>query len=145
MSTPVEILNDPKAKAWMAYSVACRADDRKSEVLFDFTSPRYAEVMEDARWMDAYAVGNFGQRDRCHHFCCAQRQLHAEGFRMVEVSTNIYGYCVCDTMNDGMGVIHGGRSRPGTAREEAIAWAREWHAERPTHRKVILGYEGVRS
>lgn len=145
MSVPTEILNDPMAQAFMSSWIARRASGRKRDVLFDFTSPRHDEVMEDARWMDAYAVGNFGQRDICHHFCCAQRQLHAEGFRLVEVSTNIYGYCVRDTMNDGMGVIYGGRERKGTTREEAIAWAQEWHAERPTHRKVILGYEGVQS
>ena len=145
MNTPTQILNDPMAKAYMASWAARRAEDRKPSVLLDFTSPRHDEVMEDARWLDAYAVGNFGQRDICHHFCCAQSQLHAEGFRLVEISTNIYGYCVRDTMNDGMGVIYGGRDRPGTTREDAMAWAREWHAERPTHRKVIFGYEGVRS
>jgi len=143
--TPAEILNDPMAKALMASSLAARANDSRREVLLDYASPRYDEAMEDARWMDAYAVGNFGQRDRCHHFCCAQRQLQGEGFLHVEISTNIYGYVVRDTMNDGRGVLFGGRQDPGTTRDEAIAWARAWHAERPTHRKVDFGYERVRS
>jgi hypothetical protein len=142
---PAEILNDPMAKAYMASWSERRTNDRKPNVLLDFASQRHDEVMEHARWMDAYAVGNFGQRDICHHFCCAQRQLQGEGFMMVEIATNIYGYVVRDTMNDGMGSLYGGRSHPGTTREQAIIWAREWHAERPTHRKVIFGYEGARS
>lgn len=31
-------------------------------------------------------------------------------------------------------------ARPGTTQAEALAWAREWHAQRPTHREVIAGY-----
>ena len=138
---PVEILNDPKTQAVMAQGAAYRASfgARAREIICDFASTEHDECMEAARWMDAYAVGNFGQADRCHHFCAEQASLQARGFRMFEVATNIYGYVVRDTMNDGEGVCFGGRSRPGTTREEAIQWARQWHAERPTHRKVIMG------
>jgi len=139
---PAEILNDPMARAIMGANEARRADDGKPEVLFDFASPEHDDCMEAARWMDAYAVGNFGQRDRCHHFCAEQNSLQARGFRMVEVATNIYGYVVRDTHNDGQGVMYGGRQRPGTTKAEAIEWARAWHAERPTHRKVVVGFEG---
>lgn len=136
---PAEILNDRMAQAIMA-----TADTRRTgrEVLFDVTDPQWAERILSAKWMDAYAVGNHGQRDRCHHLCCEQSYQHRDGFRMVELATNIYGYCIRDTMNDGMGVIYGGRARPGTTREEAMEWARQWHAEKPTHRMVLLGFEG---
>lgn len=121
----------------MAANAAARARDLARVRLFPFESTRYGEVLENARWMDAYAVGNFGQRDRCHHFCAAQAQLAGEGYRIVEVATNIFGYCVRDTINDGLGVFFGGRSRPGSTQAEAVEWARQWHAERPTHREVI--------
>lgn len=137
---PAEILNDSAAQARMAYWVSKRAADRKREILFDFASSYHDDTMEYARWFDAYAVGNFGQRDQCHHFCCAQRELQAKGYLHVEISTNIYGYVVRDTMNDGCGVFFGGRLRPGTTLEEAISWARQWHAKDAEHRKVTLGY-----
>lgn len=140
---PAEILNDPMARAVMAAGEAYRASigAKSREVICEFASREYDESMEGARWMDAYAVGNFGQHDRCHHFCAEQNSLQARGFRIVEVATNIYGYVVRDTHNDGMGVLFGGRERPGTTKADAIAWARQWHAERPTHRKVIIGFD----
>lgn len=106
--------------------------------------PKWAQQMEDARQLDRYAVEHYGQRDRCHHFCAMQRQQQREGFLMVEISTNIYGYCVRDTMNDGQGILFGGRARRGATQTEAIEWARAWHAERPSHREVIAGYGFVR-
>lgn len=139
---PAEILNDPMARAVMAANEARRAHDGTREVVCEFASREYDDSMNAARWLDAYAVGNFRQHDPCHHFCAEQNSLQARGFRIVEVATNIYGYVVRDTHNDGLGVLYGGRSRPGTTKAEAIAWARQWHAERPTHRKVIMGFEG---
>jgi hypothetical protein len=132
--TPAEILNDSMAQALMVGRDTGRT---KREILFDVTDPQWAERILDAKWMDAYAVGNHRQHDRDHHLCCEQRYQHRDGFRMVEVATNIYGYCVRDTMNDGMGLIYGGR---GTTWAQAMEWARQWHAERPTHRQVILGF-----
>jgi len=135
---PAEILNDPMAQALMA-TVNTRHTGRV--ILFDATDPQWAERTVAAKWKDAYAFGNFRQSDRNHHLCCEQQYQRRDGFRMVEVATNIYGYVVRDTMNDGDGVLFGGRGRNGTTREEAIEWARQWHAEKPTHRMVVLGHE----
>lgn len=104
------------------------------------TSTEWADGIARAREIDTIAVRDFGQHDRCHHLCCEQRSQQARGYVMVEIGTNIFGYCVRDTINDGQGVLFGGRSRPGTTQAEALAWAREWHAQRPTHREVIAGY-----
>lgn len=109
-------------------------------VLFAVTDPSWRERMNDAKWLDAFAVGNHGQADSSHHLCCEQRYQHRDGFRMVEVATNIFGYCVRDTMNDGDGVLFGGRAYKGATHEEAVEWARKWHAERPTHREVLRGF-----
>lgn len=107
------------------------------------TDPRWHADMERAREIDRMAVEEFGQRDPCHHLCSEQRSQQARGYMMVEVSTNMFGYCVRDTINDGLGVLFGGRARPGTTKAEALEWARQWHAERPTHREVIMGYESA--
>lgn len=111
-----------------------------SRVTLFAPSPEWAQQMEDARQLDAYAVRYHGQTDRCHHFCAMQRQQQRDGFLMVEIATNMFGYCVRDTMNDGRGVLFGGRARHGTTQAEALEWARAWQAERPTHREVIAGY-----
>jgi hypothetical protein len=134
---PVEILNDPMAQALMA-----GMDTRRTgrEVLIDTTDPQWAQRILHAKWLDAYAVGNFGQHDRDHHLCCEQRYQQRDGFRMVEVATNIFGYCVRDTHNDGQGVLFGGRDRPGTTWDEACEWAHQWHAKKPTHRMVVRGF-----
>ena len=92
--TPAEILNDRMAQAIIATAYTRRTG---RAILFDVTDPQWARRILDANWIDAYAVGNFGQRNPCHHLCCEQRSQHRDGFRMVEVATNIYGYCVCDT------------------------------------------------
>ncbi len=135
---PAQIRNDPMAIAIMAASDARTRGGRT--IIFPVQSELWAAQMEDARWMDAYAVGNHGQRDRCFHFCAMQHQQTRDGFLMVEIATNIYGYVVRDTMNDGMGALFGGRGRPGTTQAEAVEWARKWHAERQTHREVISGW-----
>jgi hypothetical protein len=135
---PAEIRNDPMAVAIMAASNLLPRGGRT--IILPVQNELWAAQMEDARWMDAYAVGNFGQRDRCFHFCAMQRQQERDGFVLVEIATNMFGFCVRDTMNDGQGVMFGGRARPGTTQVEAVEWAREWHAKRPTHREVISGY-----
>lgn len=135
------IRNDPMAQAIMAANEALRAAYSSSSrvTLFAVQNEEWAKRLDDARWLDAFAVGNYGQRDTCYHFCLEQGYQHRDGFRMYEVATNIYGYVVRDTMNDGDGVLFGGRARPGTTQAEAVEWARKWHAERPTHREVISG------
>ncbi len=135
---PASILNDPMARAIMEAGESRRGSGRK--VLFPVTDSQWAERMESARWLDAFAVGNHGQADHCYHFCCEQRYQHRDGLRQYEVGTNMFGYCVRDTMNDGDGTVFGGRVRPGTTWKEAIEWARRWHAERPTHREVVRGF-----
>jgi hypothetical protein len=138
---PDEIRNDPLVAEYMR-GVDTRRSSR--EIVCAPTDSQWFDGIEYARWLDAYAVLRHGQRDRDHHLCCEQRSQQNRGFMMVEVSTNIYGYCVRDTINDGQGVIFGGRDRRGTTKADAIAWAKEWHAQRPTHRMVIMGYCGVK-
>jgi hypothetical protein len=139
-TTPDAIKNDPKTLALMASWTVSRATDSPRTILFAVQDPAWRERMEGARWMDAFAVANYGQHDRCFHFCCEQRYQHRDGLRMYEVGTNMFGYCVRDTMNDGDGVVFGGRARKGTMWQEAVDWARNWHAEKPTHREVIRGF-----
>lgn len=73
--------------------------------------------------------------------CRAQQEQRNGGYIMVEIATNMYGYVVRDTMNDGHGVMFGGGSRPGTTKADAVAWAHTWHAEDPDNREVIMGYD----
>lgn len=112
-------------------------------ILFAATSDKWKNDIADARSLDKYAVAQHSQVDRDHHLCCVQRQHAREGYVLVEVATNIFGYCVRDTHNDGDGVLFGGRRRPGTTKQEAIDWARDWHNQLPTHREVIEGFEGI--
>jgi hypothetical protein len=138
---PSEILNDPLTRSLMDSSAAQRARYGSGPtILIPWGSPRHDQVMDDARWIDAYATAHHGQRDRCHHFCAAQLQLAREGYMMIEVGTWIRGYAVRDTMNDGRGTLAGGRIKPGMTKTEALEWARAWHAEDPEKRCVIAGY-----
>ena len=109
-------------------------------VLFAVQSDEWRQQLDDARWLDAYASAHHGQRDLTHHFCAVLRQQQTAGFVVLEVTENIHGWCVRDTMIDGLGVLFGGRSLPGTTYAEAVEWARRWHAERPTHREVVAGF-----
>lgn len=109
------------------------------------TDPRWAlEIAQAKAWGEKNWLENsrFGYQDRDGQLCAIQRAHQSAGFTEVQIETNIYGWCVSDTINDGMGVMFGGRVSPGTTHDEALAWAREWHAAKPTHRKVT---EVVRS
>lgn len=103
------------------------------------TDPRWALEIQHAKdigeqnWREN---SRFGYQDRDGQLCAVQRDHQRAGFTHVVVDTNIYGWCVRDTINDGLGTMFGGRARRGTTHDEALAWAREWHAEQPTHRKV---------
>jgi hypothetical protein len=101
---------------------------------------KWDHLIAAAKALDAMAVREFGQSDPDHHLCCAQREQRARGYVMVEIATNMFGYVVRDTMNDGQGRLFGGRMRPGTTKAEAVAWASNWHAEDPDNREVIMGY-----
>lgn len=97
----------------------------------------------DAKAMDTMAVRYHGQRDPCHHLCAMQREQGRAGFVLAEISTNIYGFCVRDTLNDGLGVLlraEGGRRGGNGSADRAIEWARKWHAEDPGRRAVVQGY-----
>jgi hypothetical protein len=106
-------------------------------VIFPVASPKWARAIADAKALDEYAVKNHGQADRCFHLCAMQRQQMREGFVQVEVAKTIYGFGVRDTLNDGLGILL--RSR-GVSQEEAIEWARRWHAADPERREVIAGF-----
>ena len=103
------------------------------------TDPRWALEIQEAKrvghqnWLEN---SRFGYQDRDGQLCAIQRQHQSEGFTHVVIDTNIYGWCVRDTINDGMGVMFGGRADPGTTHDQALDWARAWHAAKPTHRKV---------
>ncbi|TAL72882.1 MAG: hypothetical protein EPN79_02245 [Burkholderiaceae bacterium] len=104
---------------------------------------RWQRMVEDAKAMDRMAVREHGQLDRDHHLCAMQRQQARAGYTLVSIQTNIYGFTVRDTLNDGAGVLlraeGGSRGGDGSARR-AIEFARRWHAQDPDRREVILGY-----
>ncbi|ABD72106.1 hypothetical protein Rfer_4420 (plasmid) [Rhodoferax ferrireducens T118] len=78
------------------------------------------------RVIDAVGEGRFRRSD-----------LSTCIYLMAAVSTNIYGFCVRDTHNDGLGNMSGNRSA-----EWALDWARRWHAEAPQSREFIVGHIG---
>ena len=104
-------------------------------LIFPCASDLWDKEIEDAKSIDRECVAKYGQRDRSHHHCCVQRQQQRAGYMMVEISTNIYGFCVRDTHNDGLGNMSGNGSAAF-----AVEWASNWHAARPTHRVVFVGY-----
>lgn len=136
---PDSLRDHPVAAALMADHLARIAAQPQRVVICESTGD-WAQRIEGAKWLDAYAVGNHGQGDRDFHLCCEQRYQHRDGFRLYEIGSWIGGGAVRDTMNDGDGTAFGGRYNPGATWAECLAWARAWHAEKPTHRKVILGF-----
>jgi hypothetical protein len=97
---------------------------------------RYHAEVASARALDKLAREQYGQRDADHHLCCLQNQHLREGMLMYEIYRTIYGYQFGDTHNDGRGrLLH-----RGATLAEAIAYAREWHAQDPEKRGVILGH-----
>lgn len=94
----------------------------------------------DAEFTDRLAKIGQSNPDRDAGLCAMQRQQARDGYVLVQISWNIYGFCVLDTLNDGFGVLWSGRTRDGTA-EGALRFAAEWHARDPERREVLLsGY-----
>lgn len=105
------------------------------QVLIPCTSTAWDAEAEQAKAMDRECVLKYGQRDRDLHLCSVQRSQQRRGYLMAQIETNIYGFCVRDTMNDGLGNMSGNGSA-----EWVLQWAREWHAQAPGHRVVLLGF-----
>jgi hypothetical protein len=110
------------------------------QVIFPVQSPKWAKQIKDAKALDRLCVRDHGQQDRDFHLCSLQRQQERDGFVQVEIGTWIGGFSVRDTINDGQGTIAGGRIHPGMTQDQALAWARGWHAADPTCREVVAGY-----
>ena len=71
--------------------------------------------------------------------CRWQSNVHARGFRGVQIVPTIFGYSVrSDTGLDNFALLAGHRdgSLPNATKEEALTWAKEWHAQDPEHRYV---------
>ena len=106
-------------------------------ILIPCASIEWQSERDQAKLTDRECVKKYGQRDRDQHLCGVQRSQQMRGYLMAEVSTNIYGFCVRDTHNDGLGNMSGNGSA-----EWALDWARRWHAEAPQSREIIVGYIG---
>ena len=103
-----------------------------SPIIFPCTNPAWKADREAAKELDRYAVRAHGQRDRDHHLCAEQRSQARRGYMVAIIFQNIYGYCVRDTMNDGLGNMSGNFS----THAEALEWARVWHSRAPDRREV---------
>lgn len=110
------------------------------KVLIPCTNQRWDADIEAAKALDVYAVRHHGQRDHDHHLCAEQRSQQRRGYTKVMLYQNIYGWCVRDTMNDGLGNMSGNFD----TREAAVEWAREWHARAPDMRVVLDDYSAAR-
>ncbi len=111
------------------------------EVVFSCASNRWKDMTADAKSLDRLAFttqSRFGRVDPDAHLCAMQRQQAREGFVQAAISTNIYGFCVRDTLNDGHGVLHSARNGGGAL--AAVEFAKAWHAADPERREVIIGY-----
>lgn len=73
------------------------------EILIPCGSAEWQSERDQAKQTDRDCVLKYGQRDRDQHLCGVQRAQSSRGYLMAEVSTNIYGFCVRDTHNDGLG------------------------------------------
>jgi hypothetical protein len=94
----------------------------------------------DVEFTDRLAKIGVSNPDRDNALCNMQMQQSREGYMLVRVCWNIYGFCVRDTLNDGAGVLWSGKNGDGTA-EGALHFAAEWHARDIERREVILsGY-----
>jgi hypothetical protein len=106
------------------------------------TTDKWDRMIGDAKGLDRLAVSLSSRRgyvDADNHLCAMQRQQAREGYVLAILETNIYGFCVRDTLNDGLGTLHSARWGGGSA-EAALDFAIRWHAVAPEKREVILGY-----
>jgi hypothetical protein len=113
--------------------------------LIPCTDGKWRRMTEDAKARDIafterLAGIGVSNPDRDNSLCNMQLQQAREGYMLVKVDWNIYGFCVRDTLNDGAGVLWSGRTGDGTA-EGALHFVAEWHARDPKRREVVLsGY-----
>ncbi|MES2347065.1 MAG: hypothetical protein V4641_05780 [Pseudomonadota bacterium] len=137
MSGPVDVLAVIRPRPFWANPnvtllIACATD-------------KWQRMTERAKESDAEfttTLAKVGQSnpDRDAGLCAMQRQQARDGYMLVQLSWSIYGFCVRDTLNDGMGVLWSGRSDDGTA-EGALQFAAEWQSRDPGRREVVLsGY-----
>jgi hypothetical protein len=105
------------------------------EILIPCSSESWQAEIDQAQAIDRECFVKYGQRDRDHHLCSVQRSQQMRGYTEAQITTNRYGFCVRDTMNDGLGNLSGN----GTA-EWAVEFARKWQSDVPGKRKVIVGY-----
>lgn len=115
--------------------------------LIPCASDKWQRMTLDAKGLDGLVrdlhPGQGARIDYDAHLCSMQRQQEREGFVLAAISTNIYGFCVRDTLNDGLGVMlraNGGKRGGDGSAARAIEWARKWHAEDPSRRAVVKGY-----
>jgi hypothetical protein len=101
---------------------------------------KWERMTHDAKALDrlAVATSRTGRVDADAHLCAMQRQQERAGYVLATIETNIYGFCVRDTLNDGRGTLHS--ARHGGSAEAAIDFATRWHSEAPEQREVIVGY-----
>src|SRR5258706_10414503 len=69
--------------------------------------------------------------------CAWQSEVHQRGFRGAQLCETIFGWSVrSDTGLDNFRILAGHRdgALPNATKEQALAWAQEWQAERPNHR-----------
>jgi hypothetical protein len=113
--------------------------------LIPCASDKWQRMTERAKESDrefTNTLAKVGQSnpDRDASLCAMQRQQAREGYVLAILDWNIYGFCVRDTLNDGLGVLWSGRHGDGTA-EGALHFAAEWQARDPERREVTLsGY-----
>lgn len=109
--------------------------------LLPAASERWEHMMQRAKLQDRIAVESASRDnsvDADAFLCAAQRKQARAGYVLAAVETNIHGFCVRDTLNDGLGVLYSARG--GGSAEAAIEFARRWHAEAPERREVIVGF-----
>lgn len=103
-------------------------------ILFECTDQRFDLARVRAGEQGRQAMIDTGCRvDPDQNLCAVQAEQMGAGYTLACIDTNIYGYCVRDTNNNG-----GGRLSPNFPTPlEAINWARNWHGEKPALREVI--------
>jgi hypothetical protein len=103
-------------------------------VIFECTDRTFEQQAQRANELGRQAMIQTGCRvDPDSNLCAAQIDAARAGFLRARIDSNIYGFCVRDTMNDGAGRMSPNFATP----TEALTWAREWHQQRPALREVI--------
>lgn len=103
-------------------------------IICECTDSSWQAELDDAKQVDAEAVRLHGQTDRCHHYVAVQSSQFRRGFLEAVIGSNRFGWCVRDTMNDGLGRMSNNMEKV----EDAIQWAKDWHAKMPECRRVVM-------